>query len=239
MTMQKAIQSIIQEEQVDSLVAKSPWRAGIARDLGTSGRFLDKGKIHFWGFLSVFYLFPALVFWASNSPHIVNYVIFGAIVALLLFYIRTCRFTLRELGIRRDTLKGNLLWSGLISLGLSALIYLIYLGQWFRQAQLILVTPAFLFFYILIASPAQEFVYRGLLFAEMKRRGLHQPWLQIMVSSFSFAFLHIFHYDYLTFFVTFIVGLAWSILYQKSPNLLGVTLSHLVLGILAILTHLV
>jgi uncharacterized protein len=237
--MQKNIPKFIQEEQVDSLAAESFWRASLASSLGTFGKSFDQERIHFFGFWGIFYLFPAVAFWASNSPHIVNYAIFGGIVFLLFLYIRICKFTPRELGICKETLKGSLFWSGLVSSGFGVLIYLVYVGQWFRQAHLISTAPFFLFFYVLIASPAQEFVYRSLLFAEMKRRGLHHPWLQIIFSSFSFAFLHIFHYDYLTFCVTFIVGLAWSILYQKIPNLLGVTISHAVLGILAILTHLV
>lgn len=199
----------------------------------------EREQIHLWGFLIVFYALPPTLFWATGSPHWLNYLVFSALVFFLLIYLRIGRFTPHELGLRAETLKPSLLWSGLVSAGLAALVLAIYLGSWLRHSYLIPSTLPYLIFYALVACPAQEFVYRGLLFAEFKRRGWQQPGLQIALSSFLFAFLHSFHYDYVTFGVTLVAGLAWSLIYQKYPNLLGVTLSHGVLGILAILTHLV
>lgn len=238
--MQKVAVTFNQEEEVDSLAAEISWQAGIAQELGALGKPFSKEKLRLLGFLGIFYLLPPFIFWAAQTPKIVNYITFGVLFVLLAGYARFFKFTLPELGFRKDTLKRSLFSYGLFSLGLSALLYIFYLGQWFRQShQGGAPTLIFLLFYIFLASPAQEFLYRGLLFAEMKRRGLHQAWLQIMISGFSFAFLHMYHYDYFTVGVTLVMGLAWSILYQKCPNLLCVTLSHIVLGAVAVLTRLV
>jgi uncharacterized protein len=238
--MQKASATLIQEEQTDTIVSEMIWQPEAVQDFGVFGKLFDKEKVHLLGFLAAFFFLPPFIFWAAQTPKLFNYIAFGVVFFSLVGYARFGKFTLHELGFRWDTLKSSLLTYGLFSGGVSVLLYILYLGQWFHHSQQgSAPTSIFLLFYIFLASPAQEYIYRGVLFAEMKRRGLRQAWLQILISGSSFALLHMYHYDYYTVGVTLVMGLSWSILYQKHPNMLYVTLSHMLLGTIAILIRMV
>lgn len=52
---------------------------------------------------------------------------------------------------------------------------------------------------------------------------------------FYYAFVHIIYKDILTVILTFIIGLIWYNLYRKDKNLLGVSISHCIIGMITIL----
>jgi len=90
--------------------------------------------------------------------------------------------------------------------------------------------PLFFIIYILILTPAQEFFFRSLLFAEMGNFRYKRQWSIIVLSAVSFCFLHIIYQQPIMLLATVFMGLIWSIIYYKYPNFWGVTLSHAVLG---------
>lgn len=94
-------------------------------------------------------------------------------------------------------------------------------------------TLLFYIFYILISCPIQELLYRGV-FGYFEKV-MNFKWLWAIISSICYAFIHIIYKDYLTCFITFIIGIIWYLLYRKDYNLCGVCLSHIILGILTIL----
>ena len=53
-------------------------------------------------------------------------------------------------------------------------------------------------------------------------------------SSRPFGYVHIIYGDVLTVVIMSIVGLVWYRAYQRSSNLIGVTISHVVLGVMTI-----
>lgn len=93
-------------------------------------------------------------------------------------------------------------------------------------------TTLFYIFYVFVSCPIQEFLYRGVLgyFEQSSKR----KWMWIIISSLCYSFVHIIYKDILTCVLTFIIGYVWYHLYRKDYNLSGVTLSHIVLGILSI-----
>ncbi len=93
-------------------------------------------------------------------------------------------------------------------------------------------TISFYLFYIFISCPLQEFLYRGV-FGYFESE-FNNKNLWILLSSFCYSFVHIIYKDTLTCVLTFIVGIIWYLLYKKDNNLAGVSLSHIVLGILTI-----
>lgn len=94
--------------------------------------------------------------------------------------------------------------------------------------------PEFVTFYVIVSAPLQEFCFRSLLFAELRACGIRNGKVQVLISAATFAAAH-FHYEQVTFvLLTFAAGLVWGALYRRTPNLLGVSISHAVLGITAI-----
>ena len=91
---------------------------------------------------------------------------------------------------------------------------------------------AFFLFYVFISCPIQELLYRGVLTSigceKISNTGL------VLISSFLYSYIHIIYYDFLTLVITFIIGVIWHLAYLKTNNLMGVTISHIILGILTI-----
>lgn len=91
----------------------------------------------------------------------------------------------------------------------------------------------FYVFYILISCPAQELLFRGILSRMLQELRLHQA-LELGVAAALFGYVHIIYGDMLTVVVMGIVGLFWYRAYQRSSNLIGVTIGHIVLGVMTI-----
>lgn len=91
----------------------------------------------------------------------------------------------------------------------------------------------FYIFYILISCPAQELLFRGILSRMLQELRLHRV-LELGLAASLFGYVHIIYGDMLTVVVMSIVGLFWYRAYQRSSNLIGVTISHVVLGVMTI-----
>ena len=91
----------------------------------------------------------------------------------------------------------------------------------------------FYVFYILISCPAQELLFRGILSRILQELRLHRV-LELGVAAALFGYVHIIYGDVLTVVIMSIVGLVWYRAYQRSSNLIGVTISHVVLGVMTI-----
>ena len=144
----------------------------------------------------------------------------------------------RELGFRRDTLRGSLLHNLAVSL------LLVGLMLWGFKAGVIRApgNPGWRLFCVhdlLVSSPSQEFLFRSNLFALMNRSNIRGPFAQVTLSAVTYSFLHIFYNDPLTLAVTLFAGLLWGWIYYKYPNFWGVALSHAALGATAILVGLI
>lgn len=84
-------------------------------------------------------------------------------------------------------------------------------------------------FYALISCPAQEFVYRGYLFRLMALLQLSK-WSRILLGALLYSAIHLFYLNGWTLLFTLVAGIFWNIYYDKSKNLAGVVVSHIVLG---------
>lgn len=99
-------------------------------------------------------------------------------------------------------------------------------------------TWGFYLFYIFISSPVQEFLYRGALPAFLEEWRVGNK-LVCIISTFLYSFVHIIYKDWLTLLLTFGIGLIWFFCYRKSKNLLGVSVSHAILGAVTIIAGII
>jgi len=182
--------------------------------------------------LAAFYLPPLLIV-LGVIPFAYRFVVLLAVAAALGLLALLRGTPAAELGFRTDNLKPALAANAALVLlvGL-ALLAAFALGlirhprtvDWWRFAP----------FYVLISCPAQEFACRGFLFSEMGRRGIAGAGSQVAISAFTYAFLHIVYRNWLAFLAPLTIGIVWSLLYRRYPNLWGLTLSHAVVGLISI-----
>jgi uncharacterized protein len=146
--------------------------------------------------------------------------------------------SLSALGLRTDTFKRSLVYNSFVTLlGLMAIAILHWLGL--IRAPAIPQWRGFFIFYVLISCPAQEFLFRSAMFAEMGRAGIDDRVWQVAISSFAYCFLHVIYRDAITLVVSLLIGIAWGLGYYASRNFWGVTISHCILGAVSISVGLV
>lgn len=96
----------------------------------------------------------------------------------------------------------------------------------------------FFLFYIFISSPAQEFLFRAALHRMFTSVGVQRT-AQIILSALLYCFIHAIYRDPWTLVLTFAIGILWFRLYTKTQHLLGVSVSHAILGVITILLGIV
>lgn len=158
----------------------------------------------------------------------------GAIVVYGVF--RLFGFTNIELGITVQNTKKAIIHV----LPLTIILAIIGIGIWISGYARI--TPneqwSFFLFYVFISSPVQEFLYRGVLEAALDKYKL--PYMaRMIISTALYSFVHIIYRDWLTILLTFMIGLIWYFCYQKTKNLVGVSISHAVLGVVTIVAGII
>jgi membrane protease YdiL (CAAX protease family) len=83
----------------------------------------------------------------------------------------------------------------------------------------------------LVVAPLQEFITRGVVQSSLQRLlvGRSKIVLSIMITSFLFGSLHVFSSLYLGLVAT-ISGWLWGWMYYRHNNLIGVSISHFLIG---------
>ncbi len=97
---------------------------------------------------------------------------------------------------------------------------------------------AFYVFFVCVSAPAQEFLYRSFLFAELGEIRI-PPTGMVLVSAALFGFMHIIYRDLNTVLVTLAAGLMWAVVFQMTRRVSITALSHAVLGVAAIVAGVV
>jgi uncharacterized protein len=195
--------------------------------------------------LGKLFLFLALGFFGPTCLILIGAIPFAYRFHVLLLatgglaiYSRWRGFSLRQLGIRNDTLRSSIIANTTLSCVLAALLLIAYSLHLIRAPSI----PSWsLFFpiYVFVFCPAQEFSFRSVMFAELTAFDALSDALRVAISAVAYAFAHAIYWDPLVVLVTLAMGWVWGSIYLRYPNFLGVTISHAVLGGVSILVGLV
>lgn len=197
-----------------------------------------RGTSHVLTSIIILYYLPPLLILVGLLPFAWRFQILACMTVVMLAYDRQHGISLKELGIRRDTLKGSLLLNAAASISLVVFIYFTFKAGLIRVP----VIPGwklFFAYYLFISSPSQEFLFRSNFFALICRLGFGGPVLRVIASAVTYSFLHIIYKDPITLLATLAAGLLWGWIYHRYPNFWGVAFSHAVLGTVSILVGLI
>jgi membrane protease YdiL (CAAX protease family) len=180
--------------------------------------------------LTVVYVAPVMLLLAGVVPFEWRFVTLLTMTAIAAV-ISAARdgFGLAVLGFTLPRLSAMASWAFAPSLALVGGVFLSGL-----QHRLIPVDRlSFYLFYAAISAPAQEFLYRSFLFAELAVHGLSSS-ASILISALLYASMHLIYRDALTFALTFFGGLMWGFVFARTRSFLTVALSHAAIGVAAI-----
>ncbi len=103
--------------------------------------------------------------------------------------------------------------------------------KWWDAPEIPLTLAKIAMIFYIISTPLQEFVIRGVVQTSLQRclSGRNRTLLAVVISNLFFAILHQ-PLHWLMPFMAFIPGLLWGWLFARHRTLLGVSLSHLIIG---------
>jgi uncharacterized protein len=183
------------------------------------------------------YILPVLLIYLKLVPFSWRFYILILAAVAILAIARLYRFSTVELGFTKQNLRSSLSAIAPPTLASVVLMCIYYMLQGSRIDNSAYTWPFYLFF-VAVSSPLQEFLYRGFLFGIFSRAKL-AIWLQILLSTLLYSFVHLIYQDVPTLLSTFIFGLFWGCHYAKFRNLHSIIISHSLLGAIAILVGLV
>lgn len=177
----------------------------------------------------------------------------GIIVVLAvmgILHVKNSRYPLEDFGLTwgdwKKDVPESLIWTGIfvaIILGLKFMATLIpgtnYYGQAVFDTSNLLDFDAMTLFIIYagytILVPIQEFCARGVMQTGLMRvlDGPYKQLYSILLSSGLFSAFHLFQ-NMKFALLTFIPGIFWGYMYDRQQSLLGVSISHIIIGLLAI-----
>lgn len=220
-------------ESAKELSGAKAWPSLTTAPSNTRG-FYDR-----WPGLVIFfsiYALPIILLVTHVVPRSYAHDLLFIFLPILFVYGRLRRFSFLKLGFSprwRSGLKENIVFSTVAMLGVAILYFLKLIPEdKFPE------DGHFFIKYIFFSCPAQVFLYLGIPFAEMERRGFSKN-TYILVSALNFAFLHAFYLSGLVLVVTFGVGLVWGWIYSNHQNFWACAISHMALGVLSIVAGLV
>jgi uncharacterized protein len=194
--------------------------------------FRQAGVYRFLFFILLMFYAPAVLLWSQILPFEYRFYTFFVVLVCFIFYCARKRYSFHELGFRTDNLSISICWNLLFCAIGAVCLYITYKVGYLRPRNANYFPYAYAV-YIFFLGPVQEVVFRGILFAEMKRiRIIDYRWI-LMISTLSFCFLHIIYRHPPLLVITFISGLVWGIIFTKWRNIWGISLSHSLLGALA------
>jgi len=175
---------------------------------------------------------PILLLWSGTIPFAYRFHVLAVVLLSFILHSIHRGYSLQDLGFTLgdswNSIRWNLMFCAFGGIGL----YLAY-RTGLSMPRTYSYSLACFLFYILILGPVQELIFRGIMFAEMKRCRIIDPKMMLLISTVTFSFLHIIYNHPPLLLITFISGLVWGGIYLRWPSIWGVSLSHSLLGALA------
>jgi membrane protease YdiL (CAAX protease family) len=179
------------------------------------------------------FVLPVLPGFVDSVPKKYRFPIFTTVILITAAIVIIERWPLVKLGIdTSNLLNGIWLYAGFTLLGIAGLIALAKIlkfnatPEWWKQ-------PHFLFGFILM-SVGQEFLYRGFLMPELASV-FPAAAAVILVNALLFTFIHAIYPNKLVNLTTiFLGGLGFAGIYYFYPNLIMISLSHMILNFVAV-----
>ena len=192
---------------------------------------MDTAKSRLRSFSMIFGIYVAPVFLLRSGliPYSWRFFILIAVAIAATALAVNRRYSAIRLGMGRPKLLSVLAWSVIPSVLLLAGVFWADLQHRFQLTPRL---PFYLFF-VLLSAPAQEFLYRSFLFAELAAARVPRFGI-VVISAVLYSFMHTIARDTTTTVLTFVVGLIWALIFLRTRSFYIVALSHAGLGAAAI-----
>lgn len=174
----------------------------------------------------------------EQSSYFISRIIEISTLIIVFKIVRNSSLSWKDFGLNFSGAKKSITESVVISLLIIGGLYLAKYGLIAAcpdklPDKRIIVWEYFDYTYItyLVVAPLQEFITRGVVQTSLQRLlvGRHKVILSIIITSFLFGSLHVFSSIYLGL-AAMITGWFWGWMYHRHKNIIGVSISHFLIG---------
>ncbi|MHA1273606.1 MAG: CPBP family intramembrane glutamic endopeptidase [Promethearchaeota archaeon] len=197
---------------------------------------IKKGEFVF--LIIILFLFPISVFIIQQftifEGKFLEYIILIIYLPIILIYNK---LPLSIYGIKKAELKESLkanIFPTLI--GVILVLIVIPISKPLLNYESITIVNSFsiwIIWYALISAFIQEFIFRGIIQTRLSSY-FNNPKKAILISSIGFALSHL-PINWFLVLLVVIPGFALGYSYEKAHNLIGVTVSHIIIGVFAVI----
>lgn len=182
---------------------------------------------HLFIFFTPYVLVTLLLYYKIIS-YSDRYIAFVSLLLVFILYAKIKGYTLVELGLSKRNFRKSLLLNCIVTLTMLLVIFIaiLYNMGYYEQFK---ASNWFILFYIIVSCVCQEFLFRSIVYIELKKLGIEHT-LFIWLSAFNYSFFHAYDYDAYILVVAFVAGLAWGYVYTRYPNVLSLAASHAIIG---------
>ena len=184
--------------------------------------------------ISFLYILPVVLILTKVIPFSDRFLVLTITGVLIIGLAMLNEIALADLGFNHQNLLPAIKDILPVTIISSVLMIIFYLNHGMRIDNTD-ITWYFYVFYISLSSPLQEFLYRSYLFNRLAQIQLNQGSI-IIITAILYSFAHSIYQDLTTVLLSLIIGLYWAYHYNRFKNFYSITLSHTILGIIAILT---
>jgi len=184
--------------------------------------------------ITFLYILPVVLLLIKVIPFSDRFLVLAITGALIIGLVLLNEISLADLGFNHQNLLPAIKDILPVTIISSVLMIAFYLNHGMRIDNTG-IPWYFYVFYISLSSPLQEFLYRSYLFNRLAQIQLNQGSI-IIITAILYSFAHSIYQDLLTVLLSLIIGLYWAYHYNRFKNFYSITLSHTILGIIAILT---
>jgi uncharacterized protein len=191
--------------------------------------------------LILLYQGPVLLLFFRIIDYEYRYFLLFSFTILIFIYTflrkYSLQYSLHDLGFNTKNLKTDIFLNSMFCLVIAGILLLAQKLDLIREPT-IPDWKLFFIFYVFISSPLQEFLFRSLVFHELKLLGFNNTG-QVLISTLNFSLMHIIYHDWLTYFSALFAGLCLGLIYNRTRSIYGVSFSHAVIGAISIYVGLV
>jgi hypothetical protein len=175
---------------------------------------------------------PVFLIWSGAIPFAYRFHVLAVVLLSFILHSVHRGYRLHDLGFTLENSWNSICWNLMFCAIGGIGLYLAYRSGMLMPREYSYSLTCFLF-YIVILGPVQELIFRSIMFAEMKRCRNIGPKMMVLISTITFSYLHIIYNHPVLLLITFASGLVWGGIYLRWPSIWGISLSHSLLGALA------
>ena len=180
--------------------------------------------------LLILYVAPTLGVAAGLIPFSYRFIILCVVFLVTVYLSYRQRLLVTELGIRRPPLLLTITFAVIPV----SLLYVLVAAKVLTPDHESKVGSEFFIFFVFFSAPAQEFIYRSFLFAQLQAFPELRAFHRIMCSALLYGTMHMIYHNIQIVILTTAIGFIWAWCYERTNNLLTVAVSHACLGFAAI-----